>query len=110
MPADDSQASFVRDRLQTVSSPARKLFEVIVRKAYHGPLHPKPMGTATPPEILEACGIDVGEFYTLLGVLATAGLIRVLNAYPFEEICLSPEAVEALHLAGEADRGAADAP
>jgi hypothetical protein len=110
LPAGENQASFVRDRLQKVSAPARKLFEVIVREAYHGPLHPKPMGTATPPEILEACGIDVGEFYALLSVLATAGLIRVSSAYPFEEIRLSPEAAEALRLGVQADQGADDAP
>ena len=94
----ENPASFISDRLQTVSVPARKLFDVIVREAYHGPLHPKPEGTATPPEILEACGLDVGEFYVLLEVLKEAGLIRVSNSYPFEEIELSPEATEALPL------------
>ncbi len=79
------------ERLQTVSAPARKLFDVIVREAAHGPFHPKPKNTATPPEILEACGLDVGEFYDLLGVLKEAGLIRIANSYPFEEIELSPD-------------------
>jgi hypothetical protein len=88
----DASASFVSARLQTVSVSARKLFELIVEEAYHGPLHPKPKGTATPPEILEACGLDVGEFYELLDTLQQAGLIRVTNSYPFEEIQLSPEA------------------
>lgn len=88
--------SFLSDRLQSVSIPARNLFDVIVREAYHGPLHPKPEGTATPPEILEACGLDVGEFYILLDVLKEAGLIAVSNSYPFEEIQLTPEAKEAL--------------
>ena len=83
------------DRLQTVSAPARKLFAVIVREAYHGPLRPKARGTATPPEILEACGLDVGEFYGLLSELTHAGLVRVLQAYPFEEIHLTPDAEEA---------------
>ena len=82
------------DRLQTVSAPARKLFAVIVREAHHGPLRSKTPGTATPPEILEACGLDVGEFYDLLKELAHAGLIRVSNAYPFEEIQLTPEGEE----------------
>jgi hypothetical protein len=91
--------SFVFDRLSTVSTSARKLFAVIVREAYHGPIHPKPQGTATPPEILEACGLDVGEFYALLAVLKGAGLIRVLNIYPFEEIQLSPEAAAAESIA-----------
>jgi hypothetical protein len=87
-----ASASFVCARLQTVSVSARKLFELIVEEAYHGPLHPKAKGTATPPEILEACGLDVGEFYELLDTLQQAGLIRVTNSYPFEEIQLSPEA------------------
>jgi hypothetical protein len=87
--------SFVSERLETVSLPARKLFSVIVHQAYHGPVRPKPESTATPPEILEACGLDVGEFYTLLETLREAGLIRLLNTYPFEEITLSPEAEEA---------------
>jgi hypothetical protein len=94
--AVENPASFLSERLQTVSVPARKLFDVIVREAYHGPLHPKPEGMATPPEILEACGLDVGEFYILLDVLKQAGLIRVSNSYPFEEIRLTAEAKEAL--------------
>ena len=76
--------------------PARKLFALIVRQVRHGPLRAKPEGTATPPEILEACGLDVGEFYALLDVLKEAGLIRIANAYPFEEIELSAEAAAAL--------------
>ena len=72
----ENPASFISDRLQRVSIPARKLFDVIVREAYHGPLHPKAEGTATPPEILEACGLDVGEFYVLLEALKEAGMIR----------------------------------
>jgi hypothetical protein len=88
--------SFVAERLQWVAPPARKLFDVIVREAYHGPLRPKTRGAATPPEILEACGLDVGEFYILLDVLKEAGLIRVSNTYPFEEIQLTPEAAKAL--------------
>jgi hypothetical protein len=104
----ENPASFVSDRLQTVSVLARKLFAVIVHEAYHGPLRPKVKGTATPAEILEACGLDVGEFYRLLSVLTTAGLIRVSNAYPFEEIQLSPEAIEALRGSGQIDEGLGD--
>ncbi len=96
--------SVLLDRLNGVSLPARKLFAVIVREAYHGPLHPKPEGIATPPEILEACGLDVGEFYALLNVLREAGLIRISNVYPFEEIRLSPEAAEAESLAERCQR------
>jgi hypothetical protein len=77
-----------------LSVPARNLLGVIVHQIDHGPLHPKTEGTATPPEILEACGLDVGEFYGLLDTLEKAGLIRVSNAYPFEEIQLTREAQE----------------
>ena len=91
-----NRASFIASRLEAVSAPARKFFDLIVREAYHGPLRSKPKGTATPPEILEACGLDVGEFYGLLNELKEAGLIRVSNSYPFEEIQLTPEAEEAL--------------
>lgn len=83
------------DRLRTVSISARKLYAIIVREAYHGPIQPKPNGTATPPEILEACGLDVGEFYGLLEELKRADLIRVANDYPFEEITLGPAAAGA---------------
>lgn len=87
---DDAQA--LLDRLGAVSIDARNLFCVIVRQAYHGPLHPKLPGVATPPEILEACGLDVGEFYSLLKSLEGARLIHVAGDYPFEEIRLTEEA------------------
>lgn len=97
--AANNPTSFLLDRLSTVSVAARKLFAVIVREAYHGPLHPKAEGIATPPEILEACGLDVGDFYSLLNALKEAGLIQISGAYPFEEIRLSPQASEAESLA-----------
>jgi acyl dehydratase len=75
------------DRSLTVA--ARKLYAVIVQQAEHGPMRPKREGTAMPAEILEACGLDVGEFYELLNELRAAGLIRVSNEYPFEEIEIS---------------------
>jgi len=74
------------DRLRGVPLEARKLFCVVVRQAYRGPMHPKPPGVATPAEILEACGIDVADFYALLKTLAEQGLIEVRGEYPFEEI------------------------
>jgi hypothetical protein len=95
VPIVENPASFVHDRLETVSPPARKLFGVIVQQAHHGPFLGKANGTATPPEILEACGLDVGEFYALLNMLKEAGLIRVSNPYPFEEIQLTPEVEKA---------------
>jgi hypothetical protein len=95
--AVEYSGSFLSERLKSVSAPARKLFALIAHEAYQGPLRSKPNGTATPPEILEACGLDVGEFYELLNVLTAAGLILVSNSYPFEEIQLTPQAEEAFH-------------
>ena len=91
----DSNLRILFDRLQTVPSTARKLFCVVVREAYHGPLHPKNPGVATPPEIFEACGLDVDEFYSLLTVLKTAGLIDKSGEYPMEEIRLTSESTVA---------------
>jgi hypothetical protein len=105
---ENPASSFISERLRTVPAAARKLFAVIAHEAYHGPLRPKIRGIATPAEILEACGLDVGEFYTLLGVLTTAGLIQVRNAYPFEEIQLSREAAEAILNSGQIDEGLSD--
>jgi acyl dehydratase len=82
----------VPDQLGRVSIPARKLFTIIVRQARHGSIRPKPESTALPAEILETCGLDVGEFYDLLNELSAAGLIRTTNAYPFEEIQLTADA------------------
>jgi DNA-binding IclR family transcriptional regulator len=78
---------------------ARKLLSVIVKEAYNGPIRSKPAGVATPAEILEACGIDVGEFYSLLVSLTELGLIRVSGDYPFEEIRLTGGAFAAQQIA-----------
>ena len=98
-PARPGSENTLFERLSAVPAPARKLFAVIVREAHHGPIHPKPKGVATPPEILEACGLDVGEFYALLQMLKERGLITVSSEYPFEEISLSSEAAEAESIA-----------
>lgn len=87
----DSSFRILFDRLKTVPSSARKLFCVAVREAYHGPMHPKDPGVATPAEVLEACGLDVGEFYSLLTILKTAGLVDMSGEYPMEEIRMTPE-------------------
>ena len=87
------------DRLGSVSSDARKLFCVIVREAYHGPMHPKAPGVAVPAEILEACGLDVGDFYALLDQLRKVNLIQVSGEYPFEEIQLTADAAAAQGIA-----------
>jgi len=89
--AGENSVSSRFDPLQALPVNARKLLSVIVQQVGSGPIRPKRQGTATPPEILEACGLDVTEFYELLNVLAEAGLVRVQNAYPFEEIEFTPE-------------------
>jgi hypothetical protein len=81
-----------RDVLAGAPPSARKLFDLIVRQADHGPIHPKSPGVATPPEILEACGLDVGDFYELLRWLSEHGFVVVSGEYPFEEIRLTPAA------------------
>jgi len=90
-----SGARVLFNRLGFVPAPARKLFCVIVREAYHGPMRPKDPGVASPAEILEACGLDVGEFYSLLEVLKNQGLIEIGGEYPFEEIRLTSEGAAA---------------
>jgi acyl dehydratase len=86
-----SRARVLLNRLGFVPTAARKLFCVIVREAYHGPMRPKPPGVATPAEILEACGLDVGEFYALLDILKDEQLIEIRGDYPLEEIRLTSE-------------------
>jgi hypothetical protein len=88
----DATSQALLDRLRAVSPEARKLFCVVVREAYHGPMHPKAPGVAVPAEILEACGLDVAEFYSLLASLKNGRLIEVSGDYPFEEIRLTAEA------------------
>ena len=95
-PSNSNTSVLTKAPLEKISIPARKLLKVIAQEAQHGPLRPKRAGTATPPEILEACGISVEEFYALLGTLQDAGLVQVSNEYPFEQIQLTPEAEEAL--------------
>ena len=91
----DSVLQDLMNRLSAVSAGARKLFCLIVREAYHGPMRSKPPGVATPAEILEACGLDVGEFYSMLDALANARLIVVSGDYPHEEIRLAEAALAA---------------
>ena len=86
-----TSAPVLLNRLGSVSTAARKLFCVIVREVFHGPIHPKAPGVATPAEILEACGLDVGEFYSLLEILRNEHLIEIGGEYPLEEIRLTSE-------------------
>lgn len=100
----DSQSQILLDRLASVPAGARKLFCVIVKEAFHGPMHPKPPGVATPAEILEACGLDVGEFYLLLETLKSGNLIHVSDDYPLEEIRLTNESSAAEGIAERCTR------
>ena len=94
-----SGAQVLLNRLICISTPARKLFCVIVREAYYGPLHPKLPGVATPAEVLEACGLDVGEFYSLAEVLRKEHLIEIVGDYPLEAIHLTTESSAAEEIA-----------
>ena len=85
----------VREILAGAPGDAPKLLALIARQAARGPIHPKPPGVATPPEVLEACGLDVGHFYDLLKWLVEHELIQVAGDYPFEEIRLTPAAAAA---------------
>ena len=89
-------SGFLSEHFRAAPPMARKLFLLIAREAHNGPIRSKAPGVATPPEILEACGIDVGEFYSLLAWLKEQGLIQVAGDYPFEEIRLTAKAQEAL--------------
>ena len=82
----------VREIVASAPPAARKLLALIVRQADRGPINPKPPGVATPPEVLEACGLDVGHFYELLQWLVEHELVQVAGEYPFEEIRLTPAA------------------
>ena len=75
----------VREIIAGAPPAAAKLLALIARQADHGPIHPKAPGVATPPEVLEACGLDVGHFYDLLRWLVEHALIQVDGEYPFEE-------------------------
>jgi hypothetical protein len=87
----DSETQTLLGHLHGISIEARKLFCVVVGQAYHGPMHPKAPGVTAPLEILEVCGLDVGEFYSLLTALKDAHLIEVSGTYPFEEIRLTTQ-------------------
>ncbi len=64
---------------------------MILRQAYHGTLRSKTPGVATMPEVLEACGVDMDQFYVLLDLLQKECLIEVDGEYPFEEMKLAAD-------------------
>jgi hypothetical protein len=57
----------------------KKLLELIVLKS-------KGRGSATMPELHEACGLDVEAMYALLNALRDANLIAIEGDYPFEQV------------------------
>ena len=85
--------------LRRVSTAARKLFCAIVRNTVRGPVQGKEAGTTMPVEVLESCGLDVGEFYALAAELSVAGLIEIADEYPLETIRLLEGAAEAAAIA-----------
>lgn len=87
-----AQQQDLQQMLDTAPPTTRRLLALIARQADHGPIRPKADGVATPPEILEACGLDVGEFYEMLHWLSDHGFVVVSGEYPFEEIRLTPAA------------------
>jgi hypothetical protein len=67
-------------------------------------MHPKPPGVAMPAEILEACGLDVGEFYSLIDTLTDQRLIEIGGDYPLEEIRLTGAASAAEGIAESCEK------
>ena len=67
---------------------ARKLLAVITRQAYAGTLRSKSRGSATMPEVHEACGLDPDEMAPLVSTLTGAGFIEIEGDYPFEQLKL----------------------
>jgi hypothetical protein len=90
--------------LERLPLPARKLLCVIARQIYHGALRSKTPGTATMPEIHEACGLDVDQMISALRILKEVRLIEAEGDYPFEEIRWTGDgvAMEAIHRRCEA--------
>jgi hypothetical protein len=74
------------EALRRLPLAARKLLCVAAGQAYHGALKSKRPGTATMPEVHEACGLDVDQLYSLLELLKQTGLVLVEGQYPFEEL------------------------
>lgn len=78
-------------RVELIPVAARRLLCLIAREAHHGTLRSKTPGTATLPEVHEACGLDVDAMYSLLKILQDAGFILIDGEYPFETMKLASE-------------------
>jgi hypothetical protein len=61
------------------STEQQKLLDLIALKS-------KDRGSATMPELHEACGLDVEAMYVLLTALRDAKQIVIEGDYPFEQI------------------------
>ena len=57
----------------------QRLLDLIVQKS-------KDRGSATMPELHEACGLDVEAMYALLTALRATNQIAIEGDYPFEQI------------------------
>jgi hypothetical protein len=75
-----------KNALKTLPLQARKLLCLIARQSRAGTLRSKTPGTATMPEVHEACGLDVDGMYALLGILHEAGFVEIEGEYPFEAV------------------------
>ena len=70
--------------VKSVSSEARKLLAQVAELAYSGKHPERETDTAYLPEILESSGLDVDRMYALFAELQRAGLLAVVEQYPFE--------------------------
>ena len=91
----------LKDRLQTVSAQAAKLYARMVEMSRSGRGQARSRDAAYLPELYEACGVTVEEMYAYIEELKTAALIEVEGEYPFEDAKIV-DAVAAGALADEA--------
>jgi hypothetical protein len=71
-------------RMALLPVSARKLLCLVARQAHSGPLRSKKPGTATMPEVHEACGLDVDAMIALIEILREARFLEIEGEYPFE--------------------------
>ena len=76
-------------RMAVLPVSARKLLCLVARQAHRGPLLSKNPGTATMPEVHEACGLDVDAMLALIEILRAARFLELEGEYPFETMRLT---------------------
>ncbi len=87
-----TQENEVRDlarRMALLPVSARKLLCLVALQAHSGPLRSKNPGTATMPEVHEACGLDVDALIALVEILREARFLEIEGEYPFETMRIS---------------------